>query len=142
MGEFNFFDHTADIAVEVSAETFEDLFSISAAAWLHAVLEKPNVRSSKIRTITITAGTVEELLVNFLSEINYLLLSKKWIFASVKKIRIRFEEKLFHLSADIAGENLNFDKHALKEEIKAVTYHQMVIEKKKNKYSTKIVFDI
>ena len=142
MADFKFFDHTADIAVEVSAESFEDLFSAAAKAWQFAVLEKINVRPSKLRTVKIEADTIEELLVNFLSEINYLLLVKKWIFAEIKNIRILFEEERFLLSADIAGENLNFDKHILKEEIKAVTFHQMVVKKTDATYSTKIIFDI
>ncbi len=139
---YNFIDHTADIAVEVKGDTIEDLFIASASAWQESVIEKNELNSSVKKQINIEDLSHEELLVHFLDELNFLLLTKKWILAKINKIEIKKIEDKFNLKADITGENINEKRHQIKVEIKAVTFHQMEIKKINSKYSTRIVFDI
>lgn len=139
---YRFIEHTADIAVEVEASTIEDLFSLSCHAWRDAALESADTSSTEWKFIYFNAVSLEALLVQFLSEINFLLYTHQWIFNSVEELKIISDEKEFKLYADILGEPLDHNIHHLKEEIKAVTYHQMKIEKTDNNYITRIVFDI
>lgn len=141
-GKYIFIEHTADIAVDVEGETFEDLFEASAAAWKEAILEEVSLSDKEERTIDLLENSIEELLVSFLNEINFLLQVKKWITNSIKSIEILPEENGISLKAAVSGELFNDDKHLLKEEIKSVTYHQMEIKKINQHYMTRIVFDI
>jgi len=142
MKKFKFIDHTADIAVEVYGETLEKLFENSAEAWLTSVLEEIPAERKEIKSIELEANSIEELLVDFLNELNYLLLTKKWIYSSPKNLEIIQTKDSYQFKAAIYGEEFSNERYRLKEEIKAVTYHQMKIEKTENYFKTIIVFDI
>ncbi len=139
---FKFIDHTADIAVEVNADSLTELFSISAAAFKSAVLEPESViNSTEKRKISLNERSLEELLVSFLCELNFLLQSDKWIFNNLGSIEV-YREADWFLNAELLGEKFDPDKNDLKTEIKAVTFHQMDIKLINEKYTTRIVFDI
>ena len=140
--KFNFIDHTADIAVEVTGDTINDLFIASAFAWQESVFEKNGVNLSDEREINIEELSYEELLVSFLDELNFLLLTKKWIMGKVDKIQIQKNDDKINLKAIVTGENFDDKRHQLKVEIKAVTFHQIEIREVNNKYFTRIIFDI
>jgi len=137
---YKFIDHTADIAFEVSADSYEELFTASAEAWKEAVLENPQINGKEERKIIIKEDSLEELLVSFLNELNFLFLSKKWIFNSIKNISVK-NNGVWKLNSVLLGEPL-LKEHIIKSEIKAVTFHQMDIKKINNNFTTRIVFDI
>ncbi len=141
-GRYNFIDHTADIAVEVSAENFEDLFIISAKAWRDSVIDEISLTNPQEKVLEFDDDSLEELLVHFLSELNYFLLGKKWIAVSVRQIKINKIEIGWRLSAAILGVPVDEQKHKIKIEIKAVTFHQLDIKFINGEYKTRIVFDI
>ncbi len=141
-GTYKFIDHTADIAAEVSAENYNDLFIISALAWKDSVAGNFSLDKPEEKEIEINDRSLEELLVHFLSELNYLLFVKKWIFSKVKNITVKENERQFEAKIKITGEPVEENKHELKIEIKAVTFHQMDIKYGDGKYKTIIVFDI
>ena len=139
---FNFLDHTADIAFEIEADSLDELFIASAAAFKKAVIEDYFSEEKEEKTIRKSESSLEELLVTFLDELNFLLETRKWIISEINKIKISELNKEFYLVAEISGEPVNIDKHHLKEEIKAVTFHQMEVKKVNNKFRTNVVFDI
>jgi len=141
-GKYKFIEHTADIAAEVSAENYNDMFIASAFAWKESAAEEFELKNKEEKVIDISDRSIEELLVHFLSELNYFLLVKRWIFSEVKKISIEENERLYTAKIIIIGEPLDPSRHDLKIEIKAVTFHQMNIKYGDGKYQTRIVFDI
>jgi SHS2 domain-containing protein len=141
-GIYKFIDHTADIAFEAEGDTLEELFIASAKAWKDSVLEKEQrLKAGEQLKIELVALTIEQLLVDFLSELNFLLFTKRWLYLTTDKISIVSENRSWKLSATVGGNIISQDV-PLKEEIKAVTYHQMEIVNKNNKYKTRVVFDI
>ena len=75
-GSYKQIDHTADIAFEVSGESFEELFKASSEAWLTSVIDETTFNQGKFKKIKLTSFSKEQLLVDFLSELNYYLLTK------------------------------------------------------------------
>ncbi|MGE5412014.1 MAG: archease [Clostridiales bacterium] len=144
MFNYSLVDHTADIAFEISADTIEELFIGSALAWKNSVTDDFETVKPEEKEILIYEDTLEELLVSFVSELNFQLSARKWIFHSIQKLRVEKENAKgrMHLKAAVKGEALIAQSHSLKEEIKAVTFHQMDIEKRDNQFVTIIVFDI
>lgn len=139
---FRFIEHTADIAVEIEEDSIEKLFITSANAWRISVMEGISLQIESSKKFIFTSATFEELLIEFLNELNFQLYTRKWVFVSVKEIKFQKLESGYQLEVETLGQSFNPAIHLLKEEIKAVTYHQLVIEKKKNVFSTRIVFDI
>ncbi len=139
---FRFIEHTADIAVEITEDSIEKLFVTSANAWFSTAVEILNRQLESSKKFIFIANTLEELLIEFLSELNFQLYTRKWIFISVKEIKLQQTGTGYQLEVEVFGQSLNADNHKLKVEIKAVTYHQMKIEKTDNNFFTRIVFDI
>jgi SHS2 domain-containing protein len=141
MDEFKFLDHPADIAVELKAESIEKLFEIAAEAWKSSVLETISTESPFELHINIESLTMEELLVEFLSELNFILFSRKLVFSKIKNLLI-IPDSTLRLQSVIYFEDFNPLKHQIKAEIKAITFHQMSIEKTDAGFFTRMIFDI
>lgn len=142
MARFNIIDHTADLAVEIWGSDLAELFESGYFAWRELSVDPFQSESYEIKRINFETNTVEELLVNFLSEINFLLHAKKWYCAKIKNFSVQRDKDKSFLQAELWGNNLYASKKQIKEEIKAVTFHQMNVEHINNKFYTKIIFDI
>ncbi len=140
-GSYKQIDHTADIAFEVSGESLEELFRASSKAWLNSVIDVITFSQSEIKKIKLSAFSKEQLLVDFLSELNFNLFTKKWLCYSVDDLSIEKKEDNWFLVAGLTGNKISSKIH-LKHEIKAITFHQMNIKKSGNVFSTLLVFDI
>lgn len=137
---FSIIEHTADIAIEVMADSLEELFLVAALGWKEIVIEGEIKKNENIK-LKLEGNSLESLLVMFLDKLNYYFLVKEWCFNSVAELKIDEVNGVFTLISYLLGDNINDDNY-LKEEIKAVTYHQMEIIKSNNNYSTKIIFDV
>lgn len=139
---YKYIEHTADIAVEVYGASINELFISACDAWLESVSDNENRLRESSKKFIFNSVSLEELLVDLLSELNFHLYTKKWCFVSVKDLLLQETRSGFQLEAEVFGQKFNSKIHKLKVEIKAVTFHQMKIEKKGNFYYTRIIFDI
>jgi SHS2 domain-containing protein len=137
---FKFIDHTADIAVEVKADTIEELFTASALAFRESVMNFEKNEGKETYKFNLNSHSLETLLVNFLNELNFRLTYKRKIFNNISDLKIYKEDNNWNLECTLNENDIDEDK--IKTEIKSVTYHQMEIKKVNNEYSTRIVFDI
>lgn len=131
--------HTADIAFEMEADSLEELFVEAFRVWLISIVDLSEYQPESCVDIEIKANSLEQLLVDFLNEVNFLLMVRKILCVSVEEIRV--DENSFSLFVKMNYQPLN-EMMELKEEIKSVTYHQMEILKINDKYKAKVVFDI
>ena len=139
---FKFIDHTADIAVEVSGNTYEELFLAALNGWKNSVVELSRKKYvTHEREFNLKENSPEELLVSFLQEMNYLLESKKIFPFDIKNINIEKIDETFLLESTILFGNIA-KEDIVKTEIKAVTFHQLDIKRVNGVYKTIIVFDI
>ena len=139
---YNFRDHTADIAVDIEADSQNELFTAAAFTWRESISDDKNDGSFENKSLTFHDESLEILLVSFLSELNFLFQSEHWMMSSVQQIDIQKEKNDWNLSIMITGGYFDRNQMKLKSEIKAITYHQMEIREKNGKFSTRIVFDI
>lgn len=140
-GKYKFIDHTADIACDVSGDTIEELFMVSAEVWRSLVVEETKYSQIESKKFELKTSSKEQLLVDFLSELNFFLFTRKWLFNLVKKMKIENEGDTWILTVEIQWMPISAEIE-IKQEIKAITFHQLNIEKIDNQYSTLLVFDI
>jgi len=138
---YRFVDHTADIAAEISGSSLEELFTAGAQALIHSSVDEKQFEADDLLEIDLSASSREELLITFLNELNYLLITKKWLYLSIHSIKIFNDTDVYELSVELNGTELKKDIQ-LKQEIKSVTYHQVEIVEADGNYSTLVVFDI
>ncbi len=134
--------HTADIGLEVSGKTLEELFREAANGWKTLVLENAPTQAKERRKIHLQAEDINDLMVQWLSELNFLLTARQWVFHQVESLHIDTTQIPLTLKATISGEPYQPDKHYIYFDIKAVTYHQLNIQRTPEGYATRIIFDI
>ncbi len=104
-------------------------------------MDEKQFEADDLLEIDLSASSKEELLITFLNELNYLLITKKWLYSSIHSIKIFNDTDGCELSVELNGTELKKDIQ-LKQEIKSVTYHQVEIVEAEGNYSTLVVFDI
>jgi len=136
-GSFEFIDHTADAGIRVEAPTLEDLFETAGLAFTELVTSADSLDCRVERRFKLREDDVETLLVSWLQELLYLLDTEDLVFG-------RFQVKLhdFSLEAVAWGDVFNPDIHAIKTEIKAVTYHQLEVAEGDQGWEAQVIFDI
>jgi SHS2 domain-containing protein len=145
MRKYVFFDHTADIGVEIFGRTKKELFAHAAESLFDILIEK-NVSENKItpgtagrqKIRTVAGAGVEDLLINFLRELLYLFNGTGWVVEHC----IIAECSNKRLVTQLSVEPYNNKTHLIKTEIKAVTYHGLSVEKTKNGWRARVIFDV
>jgi SHS2 domain-containing protein len=118
-----------DAFIEVIGDTIEEAFENAGISVVDTILDIKSVESKLERKIEINADDLKGLLYSWLEEIIILTITDGFA-ASKFKVKISKNEK-FHLNATVNGEEINFEKHHFKLEIKAPTYHLMDIKEEK-----------
>ncbi len=126
-------EHTADWALMVWAPDLASLLAKAARGmyWLMETSLQPGPRLERI--IELDGGDAESLLVGFLAELLYLGESEALAFDSYD---ISIQD--LHLYARVRGAPVAEQK----KEIKAVTYHNLMVEQTDHGLRTTIVFDV
>ncbi len=137
--DYEILEHTADVAVLVRGETIEELFEKAAYAMFDTITYAEKVEPVGKYKVSVSSSTLEDLLVDYLSELLYVF-SVEYFVMSDFNVIIHKSDSGFHLKGVALGEPFSMEKHGLKTEIKAVTYHELEINLKE-KYA-KVLFDI
>ena len=135
---YELIDHTADVGIRAFGKNLAELFQHAAVGMFELMADLRTVEPVDAKTITLAAETLEDL---------YLLWHQELLFCSSVE-GVIYKEFLLgavtekHLEAHIRGEKINFEKHALKKEVKAVTYHALKVGKTKKGWVGEVIFDI
>lgn len=138
MRTFEIIDHTGDIGIIVYGSDLSELFFNAGRAFFSLLTNLNRIRSTLERSIVLQSENLEELMVAWLGELLYLFDAKALLF---RKFQLE-EVNRSGLRATARGEFFQPERHVIKREIKAVTYHQVKVEKKSGKWQGRIIFDI
>ncbi|MFC1905241.1 archease [Chloroflexota bacterium] len=135
---FEIIDHTADIGIISYGSDMENLFS-NAAMGLFSLMIEPEIINEKIqREVQISSQDSESLLVEWLNELVYIFAMEQLIFT-----RFKFDKlSAIDLKARCFGNKIDHKKQKIIREVKAATYHMLVINKENTGYKAQIIFDI
>lgn len=130
----------ADAAFEAYGKTLEELFVNCAKATFEAMADLKTVTPDQVETVKLENKTVEDLLFDWLAELIYLKDYKAILFKdySVKIIK----NANYELEAEVKGEAIDQQKHHLRVDVKAVTYHMLEVKKSKGIWKAKVILDI
>lgn len=128
-------DHEGDIGFEIFGRDEEELFRNGAAALFSMITDLECVEERVLRRITVADG--EDLLILFLNELLYLWDVHRFI---PKSMRIDVEKGMLH--GDLKGEIFDPERHRVRGEVKAVTYHKFAVSAKGGVLKATIILDI
>ena len=133
-----FLDHTADGGILVQAPDLKELFARAAWGMFSLVTDVDTVRPVERSRFRIEASDLAALMVNWLSELNYRHVTEHRLFGKFSIIEIG--EKW--LLAEVEGERFDPTRHKIFTEIKAVTFHDLRVERDDRGWKTQIIFDL
>jgi protein archease len=139
MQNYKIISHTADIGIEVTGKTKKELFARAAAAVFDLMVSPDNVEEKDQKNISVEGEGPEDLLINFLREVLFLFNGEGWLARSCRIIKLTEKS----IAAEMKGEPFTPEKHQIKTEIKAVTYHQFSVKKNSHgDWQARIIFDV
>ena len=138
MKTYELIDHTADVGVKAYGKTLSEAFENAAKGMFDIITDSSEIESIGQYNIELEAPDLEQLLVDWLSELLFLNSAKNLVFGFFK---IDLDEKNKKLTAKVFGEKFDLSKHKIGAEIKAVTYHMLEVKKKKP-FHVQVLFDI
>jgi SHS2 domain-containing protein len=134
-------DHTADIGIVVVGDTRDELFANLAFGMMQIITE--NIPPSHDqRSIQLEETSLEDLVVLWLTEINYLVSVHHFFISHIEQLKISDAEDIIKLRATLIGSYQEAKDIYYNTEIKAITYHQLRYEEKDNQYHARVIFDI
>jgi SHS2 domain-containing protein len=135
--------HTADTGIELTADSLNELFNEAARGWKKIVAGNINCREKKKRKIELTGISIEELLVQWLSELNFYFETENEIFCRTEYLNIVREDERVRLSSKYLASQIKPEHASEITVVKAVTYHQLEIAKNKSgKWFCTVYFDL
>ena len=135
---YSILDHPADMGIEACAATIEEAFEQAAEALISIILDPSRIECEESREVTIDAIDIEHLLVKWLSEILYLYDGERFVVG-----RFHVDElNDTHLKARLLGEKFFPSKHSTKLDVKAITYHQLQIDRGHDGVRVRVFLDI
>lgn len=138
MKQYKLIEHTADVAIKAYGKTLSETFENAAKGMFDIITDNSEIESVGQYDISLEAPDLEQLLVDWLSELLFLNTSQNLVFGF---FNVELDEKKKHLVAHVFGERYNISKHKMGVEIKAVTYHMLEVRNKKP-YHAQVLFDI
>jgi len=138
MKTYELIDHTADTGIKAYGKSISEAFENAAKGMFDIITDKSEIESIGEYEIRLKAQDLEQLLVDWLSELVFLNSAKNLVFGFFK---VDVDEKNSSLSAHVFGEKFNISKHKVGTEIKAVTYHILKVRNKRP-YYVQVLFDI
>ena len=120
------FEHTADIGIEIESPTLSEAFEEVSLSFSEIITggSLPEVLTSK--EVFLESDNLDSLLVDFLAYLIVLFDTDDFIAGSAK-LKIS-KQSSFQLAGNLVGEIYNQDKHGYGVEIKAISYHQLLVQ--------------
>ncbi len=131
---------TGDVAFEAEGGTLEELFVEAAVATFEIMVDTMGVEAKITRKVELKNEAVDGLLFDWLSELVYLKDAEAVLFS---KFNVNIKKNdAYELKARVSGENISQQKHDLRSDVKAVTYHMFEVKKTGENWTARVVLDI
>jgi SHS2 domain-containing protein len=135
---FRILEHPSDLGIEAYARTLSGAFAACARGLVSIFVDPSTVRIRDERRVSLTAHDRDQLLVKWLEEILYLydgegFVSKKSVISTLTGT---------NLEGFIRGELFDSARHRSRLDVKAITYHQLLIRENKDGVVVRVFVDI
>jgi SHS2 domain-containing protein len=135
---FEILDHTADTGFRAWGGTLAELFENSARAMMAIAADTLEVEERAEKSIELEGEDLNSLLVNWLSEILYLFDTNAF---AAKDFRVE-QITPTHFKARLVGEPRDPQRHPWALILKAVTYYELKVEQRNDRWESQVFLDI
>jgi SHS2 domain-containing protein len=138
---YAFIDHTADVAADLTGRSPAELFAFAAQAMTDTITALSAVGPAVTQSVTLEAGSLEDLLVDWLNELLYRFEVQN-LLVSDATVTLREQNGRWYLEATVAGESFDPARHPSRVLVKSATYHGLNVTTANGTWKARIVFDI
>lgn len=132
------FEHTADIGLRARAADLNTLFAEAAKAFFSVLVENyVDVRATNEFSISVEADARDDLLYDWLAELLYLYDTQHVLLA---EFDVSVGEG--HVRATVRGEPVDFDRHQVDMDVKAITYHELKVVREEEGWLAEVIVDL
>jgi len=135
---YQIIDHTADLGIIVKGPDVKSLFILAAQAMTDLMVKGDISKKIATRDVLIEGEDFPDLMVRWLGEILYLFEGENFI---VHSIEIKSISPI-QLKSTLSLTGFEPEYHEVLREIKAVTYHQISVDKTEDGWEARVIFDI
>jgi SHS2 domain-containing protein len=135
---YSLLDHTADLGIRTWGADLKKLFENAGMALMDLLIRGVSPKRALSKKMSLTGDDLADLMVRWLGEILYLLDCETRVVTSIRIVDIRPS------CLEAALKTVPFDPelHEILNEIKAVTYHQIEVSEKGNRWEAQVIFDL
>jgi SHS2 domain-containing protein len=137
-GTYEFWDHAADVGIRIDAPTFEDLFITAGIALMEWIGPAPVGTATFVDLVSIDGEDSEGLLVRWLQELLFRFHQRHAYFLQVESIEA--VEK--SLTARVLSARWDESSSRDFQEVKAITYHQLLVRPYDGGWTASVILDI
>jgi len=135
---YTLLDHPADLGIEAFGKNLAGAFEQAALALMSVILDPGKINCSQTKDVILQGADREQLLVKWLTEILYFYDGQRFAAGNF----VISELSSTRLKATVAGESFDEGKHAPRLDVKAITYHQLLVEEVTTGARVRVFFDI
>jgi len=129
----------ADIAFEAESGTVDGLFEAAALALTDIMVDPSTLGGVTTRDFDVSSDDLDTLLYDFLTE---MIIAKDVDSLLFRTAKVKVGEDNRSLKATMTGERIDRVKHALRNDVKAVTMHLFGVRKEGAAWKATVVLDI
>lgn len=140
-GGHRFLEHMTDAVVEAYGDSLEEAFAFAARGLVDTMVDIGTVRAVEEKRIDAQGHDLESLLFDWLDKVMLLLVADGFAMSQFS-VRIEKVQEGYGLAGAGRGEKLDLSRHTYKVEIKAVTYHEMMVKQEKDRVTVRYLLDL
>jgi len=129
----------ADIAFEAESDSVDGLFETCALAIMDIMVDPKTLRATTERKLSLRSENLDRLLYDFMTELIILKDVDSLLFHD---FRVRVTPAGTSLDAVARGEQIERERHRLRNDVKAVTMHLFGVKHEAKTWRTTVVLDI
>lgn len=139
MSPWSIIEHTADVGLKVEAESLSAALSDLVDGYAALVCPDGGIEPSQSRQIAIGSPAMDDLVVDLLDELNFINQTEGFLPATCRAT-IQPTSSGVQATLELEGEIYDPERHGHLMEIKATTYHDLVVER--DPARIEVIFDI
>jgi SHS2 domain-containing protein len=137
---YELIEHTADLGFRVTAPEPARLFARAILALEDLMADSAAARPVAERTIDVTGSDPGDALVRALEEALYLFEAERLLLSEIA--HASFDATAHRFRATARGEPFDPARHELRRPVKAVTYHDLAVERTDEGWRARVILDL
>ena len=146
--KYDYFDVTADIGFYAYGNSLDEAYENAGLAMFNVITDISKVKKDESREFEIVSEDLVSLLYDYLEELLFLQ-DTEFLFFSDFKVNI---EKIvdgessnlenYKLTCLACGEEIDWNVHSPKSEVKAITFHKMCVKEDNGVFKLRAILDL